>query len=207
MYLMTRKIKAMGIKMVLSGEGADELFGGYLYFHMAPDAKEFHEETVRKVMGLHQFDCARANKSMMAWGIEAHLLTPEQVKEHVPFINDEVILGGFYCPTVSVVDSLETGTVMRKEATERGALQVFANTEVLDIETEDDARPIVRVLATLIRRSRRTMPVAVCARLGCVADDAAPHAARCCHHLTTSTQKTGLLEQKRLLARRMLTSR
>jgi len=81
MYLMARKIKAMGIKMVLSGEGADELFGGYLYFHMAPDAKEFHEETVRKVMGLHQYDCARANKSMMAWGIEAR----------VPFLDREFI--------------------------------------------------------------------------------------------------------------------
>ncbi|MDA9863920.1 asparagine synthase B [Flavobacteriales bacterium] len=81
MYLMARKIKAMGIKMVLSGEGADELFGGYLYFHMAPDAKEFHEETVRKVLGLHQYDCARANKSMMAWGIEAR----------VPFLDREFI--------------------------------------------------------------------------------------------------------------------
>lgn len=73
MYLMARKIKAMGIKMVLSGEGADELFGGYLYFHMAPDAKEFHEETVRKMLALNKFDCSRANKSMMAWGIEARV--------------------------------------------------------------------------------------------------------------------------------------
>ena len=81
MYLMARKIKAMGIKMVLSGEGADELFGGYLYFHMAPDEREFHEETVRKVLGLHQYDCARANKSMMAWGIEAR----------VPFLDREFI--------------------------------------------------------------------------------------------------------------------
>lgn len=59
MYLMSRKIKAMGIKMVLSGEGADEVFGGYLYFHKAPDAREFHEETVRKLLALHMFDCAR----------------------------------------------------------------------------------------------------------------------------------------------------
>ena len=73
MYLMARKIKAMGIKMVLSGEGADEIFGGYLYFHKAPDAKEFHEETVRKIERLHLFDCARANKSMAAWGIEARV--------------------------------------------------------------------------------------------------------------------------------------
>jgi asparagine synthase (glutamine-hydrolysing) len=73
MYLMARQIKAMGIKMVLSGEGADELFGGYLYFHLAPDAREFHEETVRKVLALSKYDCSRANKSMMAWGIEARV--------------------------------------------------------------------------------------------------------------------------------------
>jgi asparagine synthase (glutamine-hydrolysing) len=82
MYLMARQIKAMGIKMVLSGEGADELFGGYLYFHLAPDAKEFHEETVRKVLALSKFDCARANKSMMAWGIETRVPFL-----HTPFID------------------------------------------------------------------------------------------------------------------------
>ncbi len=79
MYLMSRKIKAMGIKMVLSGEGADEVFGGYLYFHKAPNAKEFHEETVRKLKRLHMFDCARANKAMSAWGVEAR----------VPFLDKE----------------------------------------------------------------------------------------------------------------------
>ncbi|RLV58519.1 asparagine synthase B [Parashewanella curva] len=73
MYLMARKIKAMGIKMVLSGEGADEIFGGYLYFHKAPNAKEFHEETIRKIKRLHMFDCARANKAMSAWGVEARV--------------------------------------------------------------------------------------------------------------------------------------
>ena len=73
MYLMARKIKAMGIKMVLSGEGADEIFGGYLYFHKAPNAKEFHEETNRKLSKLHMFDCLRANKAMSAWGIEARV--------------------------------------------------------------------------------------------------------------------------------------
>ncbi|AWL11532.1 Asparagine synthase (glutamine-hydrolyzing) [Saliniradius amylolyticus] len=73
MYLMSRKIKAMGIKMVLSGEGADEIFGGYLYFHKAPNAKEFHEETVRKIDRLHMFDCARANKATCAWGLEARV--------------------------------------------------------------------------------------------------------------------------------------
>jgi len=73
MYLMARKIKAMGIKMVLSGEGADEIFGGYLYFHKAPDADQFHQETVRKLQRLHLYDCLRANKSMAAWGIEARV--------------------------------------------------------------------------------------------------------------------------------------
>lgn len=73
MYLMSRKIKAMGIKMLLSGEGADELFGGYLYFHKAPDARAFHQETVDKLAQLHLYDCLRANKSTAAWGIEARV--------------------------------------------------------------------------------------------------------------------------------------
>lgn len=80
----------------------------------------------------------RRMTSATAWGVEAELLTPAQVKEHVPFINDEVILGGFYCPSVSVVDSLDTGTLFRNEAIEKTGLQVFANTEVLDVETEDE---------------------------------------------------------------------
>jgi asparagine synthase (glutamine-hydrolysing) len=79
MYLMARVIKSMGIKMVLSGEGADELFGGYLYFHKAPNAREFHEETVRKLDKLHMYDCLRANKSLAAWGIEGR----------VPFLDKE----------------------------------------------------------------------------------------------------------------------
>lgn len=79
MYLMARVIKSMGIKMVLSGEGADELFGGYLYFHKAPNAREFHEETVRKLGKLHMYDCLRANKSLAAWGIEGR----------VPFLDKE----------------------------------------------------------------------------------------------------------------------
>ena len=73
MYLLARRIRAMGIKMVLSGEGADEIFGGYLYFHKAPSAKDFHDETVRKIGNLHLYDCLRANKSMAAWGIEARV--------------------------------------------------------------------------------------------------------------------------------------
>jgi asparagine synthase (glutamine-hydrolysing) len=79
MYLLARVIKSMGIKMVLSGEGADEVFGGYLYFHKAPDANEFHDETVRKLDKLYQYDCLRANKSLAAWGIEGR----------VPFLDKE----------------------------------------------------------------------------------------------------------------------
>ena len=79
MYLMARVIKSMGIKMVLSGEGADEIFGGYLYFHKAPNPKEFHKETVRKLEKLYQYDCLRANKSLAAWGIEGR----------VPFLDKE----------------------------------------------------------------------------------------------------------------------
>ena len=79
MYLLARVIKSMGIKMVLSGEGADEIFGGYLYFHKAPDAEEFHNETVRKIGKLHLYDCLRANKALSAWGIEGR----------VPFLDKE----------------------------------------------------------------------------------------------------------------------
>ncbi|MDR2121676.1 MAG: asparagine synthase B [Flavobacteriaceae bacterium] len=79
MYLLARYIKSMGVKMVLSGEGSDELFGGYLYFHKAPDAQAFHEETVRKLDKLHLYDCLRANKALMAWGVEGR----------VPFLDRE----------------------------------------------------------------------------------------------------------------------
>lgn len=81
MYLIARFIKSMGVKMVLSGEGADEIFGGYLYFHKAPNAREFHAETVRKLDGLHQYDCLRANKSLAAWGVEGR----------VPFLDKEFL--------------------------------------------------------------------------------------------------------------------
>lgn len=73
MYLLSRRVRSTGVKMVLSGEGADEVFGGYLYFHRAPDRTAFHEETVRKLDRLHQFDCLRANKAMAAWGVEARV--------------------------------------------------------------------------------------------------------------------------------------
>ena len=81
MYLLARVIKSMGIKMVLSGEGADEIFGGYLYFHKAPSAQAFHEETVRKLSKLHLYDCLRANKSLSAWGVEGR----------VPFLDKEFL--------------------------------------------------------------------------------------------------------------------
>ncbi len=81
MYLLARVIKSMGVKMVLSGEGADEIFGGYLYFHKAPSAEEFHKETVRKLSKLHMYDCLRANKSLAAWGVEGR----------VPFLDKEFI--------------------------------------------------------------------------------------------------------------------
>ncbi|MBP7367987.1 MAG: asparagine synthase B [Pseudoxanthomonas sp.] len=81
MFLLARRIKAMGVKMVLSGEGSDEVFGGYLYFHKAPDARQFHEELVRKLDALNNFDCLRANKSMMAWGVEPR----------VPFLDREFL--------------------------------------------------------------------------------------------------------------------
>lgn len=81
MFLLARVIKSMGIKMVLSGEGADELFGGYLYFHKAPNPKEFHEETIRKIGKLHMYDCLRANKTLAAWGVEGR----------VPFLDREFI--------------------------------------------------------------------------------------------------------------------
>ena len=80
MFLLSRKIKAMGVKMVLSGEGSDEIFGGYLYFHAAPSKKAFHEETIRRIKNLHLADCLRANKSTAAWGVEAR----------VPFLDKEV---------------------------------------------------------------------------------------------------------------------
>ena len=81
MYLLARVIKSMGIKMVLSGEGADEIFGGYLYFHKAPNAQAFHEETIRKLGKLHLYDCLRANKALAAWGVEGR----------VPFLDKEFL--------------------------------------------------------------------------------------------------------------------
>lgn len=101
MYLMARVIKSMGIKMVLSGEGSDELFGGYLYFHKAPNAREFHEETVRKLSKLHMYDCLRANKSLAAWGIEGR----------VPFLDKEFM---DIAMTINPQDKMINGERMEK---------------------------------------------------------------------------------------------
>ena len=100
MFLLSRKIKAMGVKMVLSGEGSDEIFGGYLYFHAAPDKAAFHGETVRRVKNLHLSDCLRANKSTSAWGVEAR----------VPFLDKQVggmILSGATASDISVSRALD----------------------------------------------------------------------------------------------------
>ncbi len=102
MYLMARKIKSKGIKMVLSGEGSDEVFGGYLYFHMAPNAKEFHEETVRKLFALSKFDCLRANKSTAAWGVETR----------VPFLDKDFLE---YAMSIDPIEKLCPGTKIEKE--------------------------------------------------------------------------------------------
>jgi len=102
MYLIARKIKSMGVKMVLSGEGADEIFGGYLYFHKAPNAEALHEETVRKLDQLHLFDCLRANKSMASWGVEAR----------VPFLDREFL---DIAMTLNPADKLSGNGKMEKQ--------------------------------------------------------------------------------------------
>lgn len=102
MYLLARVIKSMGIKMVLSGEGADEIFGGYLYFHKAPSPKAFHEETVRKLSKLYLYDCLRANKSLSAWGVEGR----------VPFLDKEFLDVAMNC---NPIDKMCSGTTIEKK--------------------------------------------------------------------------------------------
>lgn len=110
-------------------------------------------EVARTQERMDEFD--RRMTSAKAWGVEAEMLTPAQVKELVPFISDDVILGGFHCPTVSVVDSLDTGTLFRNEAIEKTGMKVFANTEVLDVETEDEpATGLQKVTAVVTDKGR-----------------------------------------------------
>ena len=94
MYLMAQRIKSLGIKMVLSGEGADEILGGYLYFHNAPSNDDFHKECIRRVKGLHNFDCLRANKSTMSWGLEARVpfLDKSLMELLIPILNLKTII-------------------------------------------------------------------------------------------------------------------
>ncbi len=117
MYLMARKIKSMGIKMVLSGEGADEVFGGYLYFHMAPTAKDFHDETVRKLFALSKYDCCRANKATAAWGVEAR----------VPFLDKEFL---DYAMSIDPADKMCPGRKIEKSIL-REAFQDLLPDEIL----------------------------------------------------------------------------
>ncbi|CAI4215364.1 unnamed protein product [Parascedosporium putredinis] len=118
MYLLSRKIKAMGIKMVLSGEGSDEIFGGYLYFHAAPDREAFHDETVRRVKNLHLADCLRANKSTSAWGLEAR----------VPFLDKQ------FLETAMNIDPQD------KMITE-GKIEKYILRKAFDTKDEPDVQP------------------------------------------------------------------
>ncbi|CAG8529172.1 917_t:CDS:2 [Funneliformis mosseae] len=118
MYLLSRKIKAMGVKMVLSGEGSDEILGGYLYFHAAPSAADFHKETVSRVKKLHTADCLRANKSTMAWGLEAR----------VPFL-DKTFL--------DVAMSIDPEEKLFKE----GRMEKYILRKAFDVSTTGDVRP------------------------------------------------------------------
>lgn len=118
MFLLSRKIKAMGVKMVLSGEGSDEIFGGYLYFHAAPDKEAFHKETLRRVDNLHLADCLRANKSTSAWGVEAR----------VPFLDKEFLR---VCMTVDPAEKLIT-----KDRIEKYILR-----KAFDTTDEPDVKP------------------------------------------------------------------
>lgn len=128
MYLLSRKIKAMGVKMVLSGEGSDEIFGGYLYFHAAPDADSFHQECVRRVKNLHTADCLRANKSTMAWGLEAR----------VPFLDK-----GFLDVSMDI-DAKEKmfskGSLQTKDADGRPHMEKYILRKAFDLVPEGDEK-------------------------------------------------------------------
>ena len=122
MFLLARRIKAMGVKMVLSGEGSDEIFGGYLYFHKAPDARQFHDELVRKIDALHNYDCLRANKSMMAWGVEPR----------VPFLDVEFLdVAMRMDASAKMVGVRADGTVRIEKAVLREAFEGYLPDKIL----------------------------------------------------------------------------
>ena len=122
MYLLARRIKAMGVKMVLSGEGSDEIFGGYLYFHKAPNAREFHEELVRKLDALHNYDCLRANKSMMAWGVEPR----------VPFLDREFMDVAMRMDArYKMIDKTSSGPVRMEKGILRAAFEGYLPESIL----------------------------------------------------------------------------
>ncbi|KRG58879.1 asparagine synthetase B [Stenotrophomonas koreensis] len=122
MFLLARRIKAMGVKMVLSGEGSDEIFGGYLYFHKAPDARQFHEELIRKLDALHNYDCLRANKSMMAWGVEPR----------VPFLDREFMdVAMAFDARYKMVDKASGGVQRMEKGILRAAFEGYLPDEIL----------------------------------------------------------------------------
>ena len=122
MFLLARRIKAMGVKMVLSGEGSDEIFGGYLYFHKAPDARQFHEELIRKLDALHNYDCLRANKSMMAWGVEPR----------VPFLDREFMdVAMAFDAKYKMVDKASGGAQRMEKGILRAAFEGYLPDEIL----------------------------------------------------------------------------
>lgn len=122
MFLLARRIKAMGVKMVLSGEGSDEIFGGYLYFHKAPDARQFHEELIRKLDALNNYDCLRANKSMMAWGVEPR----------VPFLDREFMdVAMAFDAKYKMVDKASGGAQRMEKSILRAAFEGYLPDEIL----------------------------------------------------------------------------
>ncbi|MDR6673724.1 asparagine synthase B [Xanthomonas sp. 1678] len=122
MFLLARRIKAMGVKMVLSGEGSDEIFGGYLYFHKAPNAREFHEELIRKLDALYNYDCLRANKSMMAWGVEPR----------VPFLDVEFMDVAMRMDAqYKMIDKTNPGAVRMEKGVLRAAFEGYLPESIL----------------------------------------------------------------------------
>ncbi len=122
MFLLARRIKAMGVKMVLSGEGSDEIFGGYLYFHKAPNARQFHEELIRKLDALHNYDCLRANKSMMAWGVEPR----------VPFLDRQFMdVAMAFDARYKMVDKASGGAQRMEKGILRAAFEGYLPDEIL----------------------------------------------------------------------------